>query len=139
MRIMMQPWDSRIDMIVEFNFYFNDLINMRHELRQEYYFNSMADDRFGLSSKVFFGYHDLVHDNLNIETYTYFELCKTIREYLTIDDSKSVDLTDALLCLQVASGVTPSFQVYQGADIDGDNRLGTPELLYVLRKVAGLE
>ena len=56
-----------------------------------------------------------------------------------VDDSKNVDLTDVVLCLQLTSGMTPSATIYQGADIDGDNRLGTVELIHVLQKVAGLK
>ncbi len=55
-----------------------------------------------------------------------------------VDDSKIVDLTDAVLCQQVATGIAPSYPLYLGADVDGDGRLGTEELIYVLRKTAGL-
>ncbi len=55
-----------------------------------------------------------------------------------VDDSQGVDLVDAVLCLQIVSGGSPSTAIYQSADIDGDNRISTAELLYVLQKVAGL-
>ncbi len=55
-----------------------------------------------------------------------------------VDDSEAVDLIDAVLCLQVTSGVPPTFPVNQGADIDGDSKISTVELIYILQKVAGL-
>ena len=57
-----------------------------------------------------------------------------------VDGNQVVDLADAVLCLQVAAGITSaSSSIHQGADIDGDNRLGMVELIYILRKVAGLD
>lgn len=52
-----------------------------------------------------------------------------------IDNSQAVDLTDAILCLQVASGVAPPSTVYKEADINGDGKIGVLEAVYILQKV----
>jgi hypothetical protein len=49
-----------------------------------------------------------------------------------------VDLTDAVLALQVLAGLEPSTSVHQEADVNGDNKIGLEEVFYVIQKVAGL-
>jgi hypothetical protein len=48
-----------------------------------------------------------------------------------------VDLTDAILVLQVLAGIEPSSTVYVEADVNGDGRIGIAELTYILQKIAG--
>jgi len=54
------------------------------------------------------------------------------------DVSMTIDLIDAILCLQAASGEIPSQTVHSGADYDGDGKLGIQEVIFILRYVAGL-
>ena len=50
-----------------------------------------------------------------------------------------VDLADAILALRIVSGVDVSGEtINMGADVDGDDRIGLQEVLYILQEVAGL-
>ena len=50
-----------------------------------------------------------------------------------------VNLSDAILSLQVMSGMTPAGQnILMSADINGDGKIGLPEVIYILQKVAGV-
>jgi hypothetical protein len=48
-----------------------------------------------------------------------------------------VDLTDAILSLQVLSGLAPD-NINPAADVNGDGKIGMAEAIYVMQKVAGL-
>ena len=51
----------------------------------------------------------------------------------------SIDLTDAIIALQVMSGITTLNQPQMSyADTNQDGRIGLPEAIYVLQEVAGL-
>lgn len=60
------------------------------------------------------------------------------RDVLTgdINDSRIVDLADAILAMQVVAGVNPPETVYRQADVNGDRKIGTDDALYVLQSVA---
>jgi hypothetical protein len=50
-----------------------------------------------------------------------------------------IDLTDAIIALQVMSGISTLNQSQMSyADINQDGRIGLPEAIYVLQEVAGL-
>ena len=55
-----------------------------------------------------------------------------------VDDSGTVDLSDAVMALQVSVGINPSQTVYNAADVNGDNNIGLEEVVYILQKIAGL-
>ncbi|MEA2013728.1 MAG: PKD domain-containing protein [Thermodesulfobacteriota bacterium] len=55
-----------------------------------------------------------------------------------IDDSGEINLADAILALQICTGITPSQAVYKSADVNGDGRIGIEEVIYILQKVSGL-
>ena len=46
-----------------------------------------------------------------------------------------MDLLDAVLALQVLSGIDPSAIVHKEADVNGDGKIGTEEVIYILQKV----
>ena len=48
-----------------------------------------------------------------------------------------IDLTDAVLVLQILTGQTPAETVYADADVNEDGRLGMEEVVYILQLVAG--
>jgi C1A family cysteine protease len=50
-----------------------------------------------------------------------------------IDDSRSVDLQDVILALQVLSGKTPSSNIFISADVNEDDKIGLEEVIYGLR------
>ncbi len=53
-----------------------------------------------------------------------------------LDGSGDITLSDAILALQVISGLDPS-GLDLAVEIDGDDRIGTAEALFVLQKLAG--
>ena len=53
-----------------------------------------------------------------------------------VDNSGSVDLTDAILALQVVAGMNTT-GVNLGADVNSDNKIGMAEVIYILQYVAG--
>jgi hypothetical protein len=54
-----------------------------------------------------------------------------------INDDDIVDLTDVMLTLQIASGLTPSAPNLD-ADVNGDGKIGAEESTYVVQMVAGI-
>jgi sugar lactone lactonase YvrE len=55
-----------------------------------------------------------------------------------IDGDLDVDLTDAILAFQVMAGIQPSATIHKEADVNGDNRIGQEEAVYIMQEVAGL-
>ena len=53
-----------------------------------------------------------------------------------VDGDSSVGLGDVILSLQVSVGITPSVILYAAADVNADSRIGVPEAVYALRKIA---
>lgn len=52
-------------------------------------------------------------------------------------DSETVELKDAIIALKICSGVTVAQDDVPALDVNGDGRVGLPEAIYVLRKLAG--
>ena len=55
-----------------------------------------------------------------------------------LDGEHGVDLGDAIAAMRVASGYPLSPNAVKEADVDGDGRLGLPEAIYILQKLAGM-
>ena len=59
-----------------------------------------------------------------------------------MDGSFTVDLADAILALQALSGVNPigirADYTASGVDVNNDGKIGLPEVIYILQKVAGM-
>ena len=53
-----------------------------------------------------------------------------------ISGNGEVNLEDAILALQVVSGLKPSITLI--GDVNTDNRIGLPEAIYILQEVSGL-
>jgi len=53
-----------------------------------------------------------------------------------INQDKQIDLTDAILALQIASGIDLDTLMNKAADVDGDGKIGLAEAVYVLQFVA---
>jgi len=49
-----------------------------------------------------------------------------------------VNLTDAVLALQVITAILPQQIVYKEADVNGDGKIGLAEVIYTLQNVAGM-
>jgi hypothetical protein len=54
-----------------------------------------------------------------------------------INDNGIVDIVDAILAIQITSGITPDQTVYRAADVDGDDNIGLADSIYILQKVSG--
>ena len=67
-------------------------------------------------------------------------LSKYYRAYMVGDISGNADvgLEDAILALQIASGITPTQSVDLSADINGDSKIGIAEAIYILQEVSEL-
>ena len=55
-----------------------------------------------------------------------------------IDGDGDVDLTDAIIALQVLAGIEPTSTVHKEADVNGDGKIGMEEVIYILHEVSGL-
>jgi hypothetical protein len=55
-----------------------------------------------------------------------------------VNDDEVIDLVDAILALQVLSGMTPQGYVFSEADINEDERIGLEEVIYALQRTAGI-
>lgn len=55
-----------------------------------------------------------------------------------VDNNETVELSDAILSLQVSAGIGSISTIHHGADVNGDNRIGIEESIYILQKVAGI-
>ncbi len=53
-----------------------------------------------------------------------------------VNGDKQIDIIDTILSLQIATGQTPSENVYSGADTTGTKAIGLPETIYTLQEVA---
>jgi hypothetical protein len=50
-----------------------------------------------------------------------------------------VDLNDAVITLQILSGISPQSTIFPSADIDGDLKISMAEAIYAIQKAAGLQ
>jgi hypothetical protein len=61
-----------------------------------------------------------------------------------INGDGAITLTDAIVALQIAAGLTPPAGAIQAGytpslgDVNGDGKTGLPEVLYILQKTAGV-
>ncbi len=66
------------------------------------------------------------------------KLSHEYRNYVrAVRGGKAVDLADAVLVMKVLTGDVPEAATNLAADIDGDNKIGMVELVYILQHVAG--
>lgn len=55
-----------------------------------------------------------------------------------VDGNGNVSLTDAILALQMTSGLPPATSVSKGGDVNADGKIGLAEVIYILQKAAGM-
>jgi len=55
-----------------------------------------------------------------------------------VNSDESIDLADAIISLQVVSGIQPVSPVHRAADVNGDGKIGLEEALFILQKISGL-
>lgn len=71
-------------------------------------------------------------------TYTDYYIRTAWRINGDIGGDGTVTLADAIIVLKVSAGQAAPTQIYVGADVDGDNRLGIEESIFILNRVAGM-
>jgi beta-lactam-binding protein with PASTA domain len=55
-----------------------------------------------------------------------------------VNKDAKIDLADAIISLQVVSGIEPITPVYKTGDVNGDGKIGLEEAVFILQKVSGL-
>jgi hypothetical protein len=55
-----------------------------------------------------------------------------------VDGDRDIDLTDAVLAMQVGAGIEPAVVIFKEAGAAGHNRIGIETLVYIFQKLAGL-
>jgi len=74
---------------------------------------------------------DLAGNSEGVKTEIYTHILKG-----DINGNGAVDLTDAVMVLQVLSRVTPTQPINKNANVDGDGKIGLQEAIYILQGVA---
>jgi len=69
----------------------------------------------------------------------YSNICSTLPvQKGDINGDGNVDLTDAIMALQIAVNIDSGQKIYKAADIDNDGKLRIEEAIFILGKAAGL-
>ena len=53
-----------------------------------------------------------------------------------VNSDKRVNLTDAILSVQISADLNPTVSIT--GDVNGDGKIGLPESIYILQKAAGI-
>jgi len=66
-------------------------------------------------------------------------LSRTIKTIMTgdVNGDSAVTLADAIVILQIISGISFGQPIPQNAEVNSDGRIGLPEAIYILQKTAG--
>jgi hypothetical protein len=54
-----------------------------------------------------------------------------------LNNDRAVDLKDAVIALQILSGILPDDMINATAEIDGDGKIGMAEVILIFQKMAG--
>lgn len=55
-----------------------------------------------------------------------------------VNNNGSITLQDAIMALQIASSTNAGDQVFSAADVNGDNKIGIAEAIYILQCISEL-
>ncbi len=55
-----------------------------------------------------------------------------------VNHDGAVDLADVVLTLQMLASIVPAQPVFKDADVNGDDKIGLPEAIYILQKAVGI-
>ena len=55
-----------------------------------------------------------------------------------IDNNGNITLQDAIMAIRITSNMDAGAQVYMSAEVNGDNKIGTAEAIYILQCISGL-
>jgi len=56
----------------------------------------------------------------------------------SVDGDCLVELSDAILALQILAGIDPSVTVSSQADVDESDQIGLAEVVFILQEISGL-
>jgi len=56
-----------------------------------------------------------------------------------IDNSKEIDLKDAILSLQICTNIPPSLYIFKKYELSGDSKIGIEEAIYAMQVVADIK
>ncbi len=56
-----------------------------------------------------------------------------------INDDKTIDLKDAIISLQIISGIIPNEIFNKASEVDGNNKIGLEEVICILQNISGLK
>jgi len=106
-----------------------------------YYFGTGSAGSFSLDVQAS-GYHSVNDHPLNVLEGSIVVLTVSMNpmepeKFGDVDGIPPVNLTDAVLALQIISGLSPA-GVDLGADVNGDGKIGMEEMLYILQSIAEL-
>ncbi len=52
-----------------------------------------------------------------------------------INDDKTIDLKDAIISLQIISGIIPNETFNKASEVDGNNKIGLEEVICILQNI----
>ncbi|MCK4827388.1 hypothetical protein KA005_67275, partial [bacterium] len=55
-----------------------------------------------------------------------------------INNNGNLDLQDSILALQVVAGIPLALSIHKNTDVNGNQRIGLAEVIYIMQRVAGL-
>lgn len=85
-------------------------------------------------------YHHQIREDISLASNIYYSRAvrfdPTIRE---IENNGDVDLSDAILALQIMTGSKPSTITYKEIDVNGDGKISLEEAIYVLQVLSAVK
>jgi hypothetical protein len=84
------------------------------------------------------GHDSVTYSNVFVGPWATVTRSFSLDRIVDINGDNKVDLSDAILILQILSARVTSATTYQEADINGDGSIGWDEIFYVLRRMSEL-
>jgi hypothetical protein len=103
------------------------------------YYASNASGSWGISTVDSAGsvgeYSSIAVDSTGTVHISYYDSTNRSLKYAYGLPDKIVDLADAILALQIVSGISPAVQFF---DVNNDGKIGIEEAIYILQKIANI-
>jgi hypothetical protein len=101
------------------------------------YFRTVGAGWWNISASAS-GYDSVTYSNVFVGPWATVTRSFSLDRIVDLNGDKKIDLSDAILILQILGARGTSATTYQEADINGDGRIGWEEIFYVLRRVSEL-